>query len=109
MSQLMVLTMLLFFGLTVPVAVAIGLASMLGVGLEGRMPWLVIAQQLYAALDKYPLMAVPFFILAGNLMESGGIRSEERRVGKEGRGRGWWENEREKAAMAERQSAVVDR
>src|SRR5690625_2879456 len=73
MSQLMVLTMLLFFGLTVPVAVAIGLASMLGVGLEGRMPWLVIAQQLYAALDKYPLMAVPFFILAGNLMESGGI------------------------------------
>src|SRR5690625_4457621 len=73
MSQLMVLTMLLFFGLTVPVAVAIGLASILGVGLEGRMPWLVIAQQLYAALDKYPLMAVPFFILAGNLMESGGI------------------------------------
>jgi len=73
MSQLMVLTMLLFFGLTVPVAVAIGLASIVGVGLETRMPWLVIAQQLYAALDKYPLMAVPFFILAGNLMEAGGI------------------------------------
>src|SRR5690625_7770812 len=73
MSQLMVLTMLLFFGLTVPVAVAIGLASMLGVGLDARMPWVVIAQQLYASLDKYPLMAVPFFILAGNLMESGGI------------------------------------
>ncbi|HLR29366.1 MAG TPA: TRAP transporter large permease [Paenalcaligenes sp.] len=73
MSQLMVLTMLLFFGLTVPVAVAIGLASMLGVGMDARMPWVVIAQQLYASLDKYPLMAVPFFILAGNLMESGGI------------------------------------
>src|SRR5690625_7847292 len=65
--------MLLFFGLTVPVAVAIGLASMLGVGMDARMPWVVIAQQLYASLDKYPLMAVPFFILAGNLMESGGI------------------------------------
>src|SRR5690625_7765716 len=37
------------------------------------MPWVVITQQLYASLDKYPLMAVPFFILAGNLMESGGI------------------------------------
>src|SRR5690625_7459284 len=73
MSQLMVLTMLLFFGLTVPVAVAIGLESMLGVGMDARMPWLVIAQQLYASLDKYPLMAVPFFILAGNLMESSGI------------------------------------
>src|SRR5690625_3295060 len=73
MSQLMVLTMLLFFGLTVPVAVSIGLASMLGVGMETRMPWVVIAQQLYASLDKYPLMAVPFFILAGTLMEAIGI------------------------------------
>ncbi|MCC2596319.1 TRAP transporter large permease [Pusillimonas sp. MFBS29] len=72
MSQLMVVSMLLFFVLSVPVAVAIGLASMLGVAYEG-MTWLVIAQQLYAALDKYPLVAVPFFILAGNLMEAGGI------------------------------------
>lgn len=73
MPQLMVLSMLLFFGLTVPVAVSIGLASMLGVAWDGHMTWLVIAQQLYAALDKYPLVAVPFFILAGNLMEAGGI------------------------------------
>ncbi|MGB3275927.1 MAG: TRAP transporter large permease [Castellaniella sp.] len=73
MSQLMVVSMLLFFGLTVPVAVSIGLASMVGVGFDGHMTWLVIAQQLYAALDKYPLVAVPFFILAGNLMEEGGI------------------------------------
>lgn len=73
MSQLMVLSMLLFFTLTVPVAVSIGLASMIGVGWDGNMTWLVIAQQIYAALDKYPLVAVPFFILAGNLMEAGGI------------------------------------
>src|SRR5690554_5235350 len=72
MPQLMVLSMLLFFVLSVPVAVAIGLASMLGVAYDG-MTWLVIAQQIYAALDKYPLVAVPFFILAGNLMEAGGI------------------------------------
>ncbi len=39
------------------------------------MTFLVIAQQLYAALDKYPLVAVPFFILAGNLMESSGMSS----------------------------------
>lgn len=72
MSQLMILTMLIFFGLSVPVAIAIGLASLTGVSLAG-LPWLVVAQQLYAALDKYPLVAVPFFILAGNLMEAGGI------------------------------------
>lgn len=73
MSQLMVLSMLLFFTLTVPVAVSIGLASMAGVAWDGGMTWLVVAQQIYAALDKYPLVAVPFFILAGNLMEAGGI------------------------------------
>ncbi|HLR12140.1 MAG TPA: TRAP transporter large permease subunit [Burkholderiaceae bacterium] len=73
MPQLMILSMLLFFGLTVPVAVSIGLASVLGVAWDGRMPWMVIAQQLYASLDKYPLVAVPFFILAGNLMEASGI------------------------------------
>src|SRR5690606_29298132 len=72
MPQLMVVSMLLFFALSVPVAVSIGLASMLGVAYDG-MTWLVIAQQIYAALDKYPLVAVPFFILAGNLMEAGGI------------------------------------
>jgi len=72
MPQLMVVSMLIFFVLSVPVAVSIGLASLLGVAHEG-MTWLVVAQQVYAALDKYPLVAVPFFILAGNLMEAGGI------------------------------------
>ena len=72
MSQLMIVSMLIFFGLSVPVAVSIGLASLAGVG-AANLPWLVVAQQLYAALDKYPLVAIPFFILAGNLMEGGGI------------------------------------
>jgi len=69
----MLVSMLLFFVLTVPVAIAVGLANMVGVAWDGRMTFLVIAQQLYAALDKYPLVAVPFFILAGNLMEAGGM------------------------------------
>src|SRR5690554_1635857 len=72
MPQLMVISMLVFFTVSVPVAVSIGLAALLGVASEG-MTWLVVAQQVYAALDKYPLVAVPFFILAGNLMEASGI------------------------------------
>jgi len=73
MSQLMLVSMLIFLGLSLPVAVAVGISSFAGVLYDGNMTWLVIAQQLYAALDKYPLVAVPFFILAGNLMEAGGI------------------------------------
>lgn len=73
MSQLMLLAMLLFFVITVPVAVSVGLASIVGINWDGRMTMLVLAQQMYASMDKYPLVAVPFFILAGNLMEAGGI------------------------------------
>ncbi|RMX07787.1 TRAP transporter large permease [Corticibacter populi] len=72
MPQLMILSMLIFFTLSVPVAVAIGLSSMTGIAYSG-VNWLVMPQQLFAALDKFPLMAIPFFILAGNLMEAGGI------------------------------------
>ena len=72
MSQIMILSMLVCFALTIPVAVSIGLASLFGVYVAG-INWLVIAQQIFASLDKYPLVAIPFFILAGNLMEAGGI------------------------------------
>ncbi|RMX15698.1 TRAP transporter large permease subunit [Vandammella animalimorsus] len=72
MSQLMIVTMLIFFALSLPVAVAIGLSSITGIAYAG-VNWLVMPQQIFAALDKFPLMAIPFFILAGNLMEAGGI------------------------------------
>ncbi|RMX10328.1 TRAP transporter large permease [Allofranklinella schreckenbergeri] len=72
MSQLMIVSMLIFFALSLPVAVAIGLASLTGIAFAG-INWLVFPQQIFAALDKFPLMAIPFFILAGHLMEAGGI------------------------------------
>lgn len=72
MPQLMIVSMVIFFALSLPVAVAIGLSSITGIAYAG-INWLVVPQQLFAALDKFPLMAIPFFILAGNLMESGGI------------------------------------
>lgn len=73
MPSLMLITMVLLFALAVPVAVAIGLAGVLGVITTPNLSLLVIGQQLFIAIDKYPLAAIPFFILAGNLMESGGI------------------------------------
>lgn len=72
MAQVMILSMLIFFALALPVAVAIGLSSITGIHYAG-INWLVMPQQIFAALDKFPLMAIPFFILAGNLMEAGGI------------------------------------
>lgn len=73
MTSLMLGAMLLLFALSIPVAVSIGLASTVAVVSTPNLPMVVVAQQLFTSIDKYPLAAIPFFILAGNLMETGGI------------------------------------
>lgn len=64
---------LVLLALSVPVAVSIGLASIAGIKFFSNMPMLESARQLFTSIDKFPLVAIPFFILSGNLMESGGI------------------------------------
>jgi len=73
MSTTMLLAMSVLFVLAVPIAVSIGLAAIVGIQFFDAMPPIVIGQQLYVTLDRFPLVAIPFFILAGNLMDAGGI------------------------------------
>ncbi|MFZ5540420.1 MAG: TRAP transporter large permease [Pseudomonadota bacterium] len=73
MSIAMLVTMLLCFALSISVAVSIGLAAFVGVAAFTELPWLAIPKEMFTAIDKFPLAAIPFFILAGNLMEAGGI------------------------------------
>ena len=73
MSSIMLTTMLVLFALSVPIAVAIGMGSIVGILSSDGASLLIVGQQMFTSLDKYPLAAIPFFILAGNLMESGGI------------------------------------
>ncbi len=54
-------------------AVAIGLVSLLGIILVGDVPLTLVAQRMVTSVDSFPLLAVPFFILAGNLMQQGGL------------------------------------
>jgi tripartite ATP-independent transporter DctM subunit len=68
----MLITMLLCFALTISVAVSIGLAAILGIQI-GNVNMLVAVKEMFNSLNKFPLAAIPFFILAGNLMETGGI------------------------------------
>jgi tripartite ATP-independent transporter DctM subunit len=69
----MLTAMLVLFAASIPVAIAIGLAAIIGIQGYTNFPLIVAAQQLFVALDKFPLAAIPFFILAGNLMDVGGI------------------------------------
>jgi C4-dicarboxylate transporter, DctM subunit len=72
MSAIMVITMVLCFALTISVAVSIGLASMVGIQI-GNANMLISVKEMFNAMNKFPLAAIPFFILAGNIMETGGI------------------------------------
>ena len=69
----MIVTMLLCFAFSISVAVSIGLAAMLGIGVFSDANLFELPRQAFLAIDKFPLVAIPFFILAGNLMEHGGI------------------------------------
>lgn len=72
MTTTMLFTMVLCFALTVSVAVSIGLASILGIQVSNAN-MLISVKEMFASINKFPLAAIPFFILAGNLMETGGI------------------------------------
>ena len=72
MPVTMFTTMLLAFMLSISVAVSIGIASILGAW-QANLNFLAVVKEMFAAINKFPLAAIPFFILAGNLMESGGI------------------------------------
>ncbi len=59
--------------LAVPVAFTVGVAGFLGLWWSGAYPLSIIIQQMFLAVDSFVLLAIPLFILAGALMETGGI------------------------------------
>lgn len=68
--MLILFVVLLFLGL--PVGFTIGVTSLLAIFSMG-FPSSLIAQRMFVGLDSFPLMALPMFLLAGNLMSGGGI------------------------------------
>ncbi|MEM2927096.1 MAG: TRAP transporter large permease [Candidatus Bathyarchaeia archaeon] len=63
----------LLVALSLPISIALGITSIILVVAETNLPFLVIAQRMFTGIDSFPLMAIPFFILAGNLMNTGGV------------------------------------
>src|SRR4051812_20311472 len=72
MSTTMLVTMLVCFAFSISIAVSIGLASIAGISIANAN-MLLLAKEIFNSINKFPLAAIPFFILAGNLMETGGI------------------------------------
>jgi C4-dicarboxylate transporter DctM subunit len=63
----------LFVAAAVPIAFALGGTAALALIIENREPLLIIPQQIISGMDSFPMLAVPLFILAGFIMDSGGI------------------------------------
>jgi len=57
----------------VPIAIAMCIASLLYIWISGTIPPLTVVHRMVGGVDSFPLLAVPFFIFAGNLMNSAGI------------------------------------
>jgi len=64
---------LLFMAGGIPVAIAMAGASLVYILVSGNLPPFVVVHRMVSGIDSFPLLAVPFFILAGNLMNNAGI------------------------------------
>jgi tripartite ATP-independent transporter DctM subunit len=64
---------LLLLVIGVPVATSLAGSSLIYVMLEGVQPHLVVLHRMIGGIDSFPLLAIPFFIMAGSLMNSAGI------------------------------------
>ncbi|MEO8858079.1 MAG: TRAP transporter large permease [Burkholderiaceae bacterium] len=62
-----------FMLLGMPIGYCMGLSAVLSILWDGQVPVLILAQQFYDSLDNFSLLAVPLFILAGELMSVSGI------------------------------------
>ncbi|MEY3652191.1 MAG: hypothetical protein RL739_361 [Pseudomonadota bacterium] len=72
-SLILLLSVCVFLAMGVPVAFALGLSTVTALALTGNFPLLVLLKETFTGLDSFPLMAVPFFILAAELMSGGSL------------------------------------
>ena len=72
---LLFLTLIILLIIGAPVAVALGLASLVYILIDG-LPEIILAHNMINGIDSFPLLAIPFFILAGHLMNTAGITTK---------------------------------
>ena len=67
--------LILFFGTIftkLPVAIVLGLSALVSIMVQGVIPMTIIVSRIFAGLDSYTLIAIPMFILAGNMLNESG-------------------------------------
>ena len=72
-SAILLISVCAYLALGVPVAFALGLSTITALLLSGSFPMLAMLKETFTGVDSFPLMAVPFFILAAELMSGGSL------------------------------------
>ena len=74
MEAVILFTILIItIAMRIPIGITLGLATGIAMWLTSDIPLIMLAQKSVTGLDSFPLLAIPFFILAGSLMCNGGI------------------------------------
>ena len=73
MTAVLIITVVALILLGVPIAVALGLGSVVALVLWAHNPVVVVSQKLFEIHDHFALLAIPMFIFAGFLMDTGGL------------------------------------
>ncbi len=72
-AQLLILSLFFLFFINTPIALAIGVSSIMAILVQGDFSLMMVVQRMFAGTDSFHLMAVPLFMTAGVIMEKGGI------------------------------------
>ena len=72
-SVILLISACIYLAIGVPVAFALGLSTVTALLVSGNFPLLVLLKETFTGIDSFPLMAVPFFILAAELMSGGSL------------------------------------
>lgn len=73
MTAILLITFAMGLIVGLPVAITMGVSGLTAVLVDGRFPALVVPQYLFNGISSFPLMAVPFFILAAEIMTASGL------------------------------------
>ena len=73
MSHYLFISFAILAVLGFPIWVVLAASSIIALTLGSSTPVVVVVQRLFTAIDSFPILAVPLFMIAGNLMEAGGI------------------------------------
>jgi tripartite ATP-independent transporter DctM subunit len=73
MASFLIASLILLFMINAPIFLAISVSSILSLVFFSDFPLIIVVQRMVNAVDSFPLMAVPLFMLAGAIMDIGGI------------------------------------